>query len=71
VAIGKGAHREALTFHQASEGFPHGLIIIDDEDDLLRNLRRRLSYHHIAFAVGWKQDHVPFKPRKPSGRFDL
>jgi hypothetical protein len=71
VAIGKGAHRETLTLHHVSEGIPHGLIIINDEDDLLSNIRRRQSYHQIAFAVGWKQDYQRLKPRKLSGRFDL
>jgi hypothetical protein len=31
---------------------PHGLIVINDEDDLLGKLRCRLRYHQIAFAVG-------------------
>jgi len=59
VAIGKGAHREALTLHQASEGLPHGLIIIDDEDDLLRNLRRRLSYHHLLSLLDGNRTTCP------------
>jgi hypothetical protein len=54
VAIGKGTHLESLTLHQVSEGIPHGLVIINDEDDLLNKRRRRLNYHQIAFTVGRK-----------------
>lgn len=51
-------NHEAVTFHQASQGLPHGLIIVNNENDLLRKLCRRLSYHLMTFAVGWKRDYV-------------
>lgn len=58
LAVGKSMNHEAVTFHQASQGLPHGLIIVNDENDLLRKLCRRLSYHLMTFAVGRKRDYI-------------
>jgi hypothetical protein len=50
VAIGKGAHHEAPTLDHVSEGISHGLVVINEKDNLLGNHRRRLSHHQIAFS---------------------
>ena len=45
AAVRKGAHLETLTLHHVAEGIPHSLVVINDENDGLGNVRRRLSYH--------------------------
>ena len=67
VAIGKGTHLEAFTLHHVSEGNPHSLVIINDEDDFFGNRHRRLSQQQIAFLDG----NSFFKSRKFGDRFDL
>jgi hypothetical protein len=69
VAVGKGAHLETLTFHHVSEGISHGLVIINDEDDVLGKVRRRLSFHQISFAV--RRTMWLSKSRKFGSQFDL
>jgi len=49
MAIGKGANLETLTLHHIGQGIPDGIIVIDDEDDLLGRLQ--LRHHQISFAA--------------------